>query len=111
MTLSMLPRSAEIRDVAVRLFFDPRGSELTADELAQLLDAATPVAAGDPSIAAWHNSPWAEGTFSTAAGVWRIQLFLAGRGRLESPDGEFGYLDVQPSVWQRIADAHPASHR
>jgi len=107
----VLPRSTEIRDVAVRLFVDPRGSGLTAGELAQLLDAARPVAAGDPSIEAWHYAPWAEGTFSTATGVYRIQLFLAGRGRLESPDGQFGYLDVQPSVWQRIADAHRQPHR
>jgi len=106
-TLSNIPRSGEIRDVALRPF-QPNGAaaRLQPAGLGQLLDAATPIEASDPTIYDWQASPWLDGTFVARGITYRVMFFLGGRGRLDWP-GSFGYLQVAPTIWNKIAGNNP----
>ena len=104
-TASALPRSAAIQTVAVTICnpADRAAPYLGASQFKQLMDAATSIADDDPTIAAWHYAPWAEGTCSRSSGVYRVMLFLAGRGRLDMPDNRSCYFEIDSAIWRRIA--------
>ncbi len=84
-----LPHSEEITNITISTGMNIRsGGTLTKDKFRRLIDSASPIPPEDRTIRAWHYAPWYSLTFETQDGVYRLSLFLGGRGFLQLPGGE-----------------------
>ncbi len=92
-TLTTIPKPSEIKGLTFNLA-NPQVS-FDARVFSTLLSTANPIDARNPTITAFHLSPWVDGTFTTEQGTFEFSLFLAGRGRLTRPDGKFGWFDFR----------------
>jgi hypothetical protein len=86
-----------------------RAGTLDGNSFARLLRRADPVPPDDPSISRWAYAPWYAGSFAGPHGVYTFELYLGGRGKLHTPDGEFGYFSFNYGPSTRLGNEEPKS--
>lgn len=72
------------------------GKVLTIDSVKKLLAAAHLLNPTEASLKEWSYAPWYFGTFIGPDGEYHYELFLGGRGRLTTPNGEVGFFSFVP---------------
>ena len=89
-----LPAPSAITAADIRPFAG--GAPMSLEELKHLFSHATVVDPCDPSVDAWQYAPAQRGTFTADGETRHLQLFLGGRGIVETESGTRIMFDTTP---------------
>lgn len=95
-TFKRLPKSNDVSVVKVMCNHPARPSgpkPLTVGNFPALLDGLKPIKADDEATALEARAGWCSCRFETSEGEFRLELYLGGRGILQTSDGRRGWVE------------------